>query len=34
MTENYKNFRVRSPIKSFRDLEVYQESTNSQSYEV
>ena len=27
MTENYKNFRVRSPIKSFRDLEVYQEST-------
>lgn len=24
---NYKNFRVRSPIKSFRDLEVYQEST-------
>lgn len=26
MTENYKNFRVRSPIKSFRDLEVYQES--------
>ena len=22
MTENYKNFRVRSPIKSFRDLEV------------
>ena len=27
MTENYKNFRVQTPIKSFRDLEVYQEST-------
>ena len=27
MTENYKNFRVRTPVRTFRDLEVYQEST-------
>ncbi len=24
---NYKRFRVRTPVKSFRDLEVYQEAT-------
>jgi uncharacterized protein (DUF736 family) len=24
---NYKKFRVRTPVKTFRDLEVYQEST-------
>ena len=24
---NYKRFRVRTPVRTFRDLEVYQEST-------
>ena len=24
---NYNKFRVRTPVKTFRDLEVYQEST-------
>ena len=27
MIENYGKFRVRTPVRTFRDLEVYQEST-------